>query len=96
VKSFTSKIIVCVVGCLVLGVIVFPVMARENPANIGPISSPPKQVHVLSKLDGMNEMSEMTALRLQMTMDRRSKFIGTLSNIMKKIGHTQDELAQNI
>ncbi|MEN8223495.1 MAG: hypothetical protein ABFR36_09600 [Acidobacteriota bacterium] len=36
------------------------------------------------KLDAMNEMSEMTSLRLQMTMDRRSKFISTLSQIMKK------------
>jgi hypothetical protein len=48
------------------------------------------------KLDGMNEMSEMTSLRLQMTMDRRSKFIETLSNIMKKIGTTQETLVQNI
>ncbi len=49
-----------------------------------------------SQLDGMNEMSEMTSLRLQMTMDRRSKFIETLSNIMKKIGTTQETLSQNI
>ena len=48
------------------------------------------------KLDGMNEMSEMTSLRLQMTMDRRSKFISTLSQIMKKISTTQDILIQNI
>jgi len=48
------------------------------------------------KLDGMNEMSEMTALRLQMTMDRRSKFIETLSNIMKKIGTTMESITQNI
>ena len=47
-------------------------------------------------LDGMNEMSEMTSLRLQMTMDRRSKFILTLSQIMKKISTTQDILVQNI
>jgi hypothetical protein len=48
------------------------------------------------RLDGMNEMSEMTSLRLQMTMDRRSKFISTLSNIMKKTSTTQDILVQNI
>jgi hypothetical protein len=47
-------------------------------------------------LDGMNGISEMTSLRLQMTMDRRSKFIQTLSNIMKKIGATQETLVQNI
>jgi len=48
------------------------------------------------KLKSMNEMSEMTSLRLQMTMDRRSKFISTLSHIMKKISTTQDTLVQNI
>jgi len=48
------------------------------------------------KLDSMNEMSEMTSLRLQMTMDRRSKFISTLSNIMKKISTTQETLTQNL
>ena len=47
-------------------------------------------------LDDMNEMSEMTSLRLQMTMDRRSKFIETLSNIMKKISTTQDTVTQNV
>lgn len=51
---------------------------------------------IKGKLDGLNEMSEMTSLRLQMTMDRRSKFIQTLSNIMKKVGTTQETLVQNI
>ena len=95
-KSFRTKVIVSAVVCLMLGIIVSPVMARENPGNIGPISPPPKQMQELSKLHGLNEMSEMTALRLQMTMDRRSKFISTLSNVMKKIGKTQDEITQNI
>ena len=48
------------------------------------------------RLDGMNELSEMTSLRLQMTMDRRSKFIETLSNIMKKIGTTMETQVQNL
>jgi hypothetical protein len=48
------------------------------------------------KLDSLGEQSEMLSLRLQMTMDRRSKFISTLSNIMKKIATTQDTLIQNI
>jgi len=54
------------------------------------------QEDLKGKLDGMNEMSEMTSLRLQMMMDRRSKFISTLSNIMKKISTTQDTLVQNL
>jgi|GEM_PF-1134816 len=48
------------------------------------------------RLDGLNELSEMTSLRLQMTMDRRSKFISTLSQMMKKTSTTQDILVQNI
>jgi hypothetical protein len=48
------------------------------------------------KLDDMNEMSEMTSLRLQMMMDRRSKSMSTLSNIMKKISETQDSIIQNM
>jgi hypothetical protein len=44
----------------------------------------------------MSEMSEMTSLRLQMTMDRRSRFIETLSNIMKKISETNDTQVQNL
>jgi hypothetical protein len=48
------------------------------------------------KLDSMSEMSAMTSLRLQMAMDRRSKFVQTLSNIMKKISDTQGTLVQNL
>jgi hypothetical protein len=48
------------------------------------------------QLDGLNELSEMTSLRLQMTMDRRSKFVSTLSQIMKKMSTTQDALIQNL
>jgi len=48
------------------------------------------------KLDSLNEMSEMTGLRLQMMMDKRSKFISTLSNIMKKISSTQNTVVQNL
>lgn len=43
-----------------------------------------------------DEISEMNALRLQMSMDRRSKFISILSNIMKKISSTQNTIVQNI
>jgi hypothetical protein len=54
------------------------------------------QSQLQSNLDSMNEMSEMTSLRLQMAMDRRSKFVEALSNIMKKIDDTQSNILQNI
>ena len=75
-----------------------PVIPPLPPRNPGlPVSGLKSlQDDLKSTLDGMNEMSEMTSLRLQMTMDRRSKFIQTLSNIMKKMSTTQDALVQNI
>jgi chromosome segregation ATPase len=48
------------------------------------------------QLDSMNEMSEETSMRLQMAMDRRSKFVEALSNIMKKINDTQNTIVQNL
>jgi len=48
------------------------------------------------KLDSMSEIGEMTSLRLQMAMERRAKFIATLSNMLKKISRTQDTLVQNL
>lgn len=40
--------------------------------------------------------SELASLRLQATMDRRSKTVALLSNITKKISTTQDTLIQNL
>lgn len=37
------------------------------------------------RLDGMTETSEMESLRLQMHMDRRSKLMSTLSDILKRM-----------
>lgn len=51
---------------------------------------------ILAQLDSMNEISEEMSLRLQMAMDRRSKFISTLSQMMKTISSTQDILVQNL
>jgi hypothetical protein len=49
-----------------------------------------------SKLDSMSEMGEMESLRLQMAMDRISKMMSTLSNILKKISDTAAEITQNL
>lgn len=48
------------------------------------------------KPDSTNDMSEMDSLQLQMMMDRRSKFVAALNNIMKKIDDTQDTIIQNL
>ncbi len=49
-----------------------------------------------SEVDALSEMSEEDMLRLQMAMDRESKLVETLSNIMKKISDTADGIAQNL
>ncbi|MEI2737337.1 MAG: hypothetical protein V9F01_00965 [Chitinophagaceae bacterium] len=47
-------------------------------------------------LDSMSEMGEMESLRLQMAMDRMSKMMTTLSNLLKKISDTQNSIIQNL
>lgn len=46
--------------------------------------------------DSMSEMGEMQSMRLQMLMDRRSKFIETLSNLLKKQSETASTVTQNL
>ncbi len=48
------------------------------------------------RLEALGGMSEMTSMRLQMMMDRRSKFTSTLSNILKKIAATHDGVVSNL
>ncbi|SRR6266536_1670541 len=48
------------------------------------------------KLDSMSEMGEMESLRLQMAMDRMSKMMSTLSNLIKKMDQTSDSIIQNL
>lgn len=44
----------------------------------------------------VSDLGEMDSLRLQMAMDRLSKFYTTLSNIEKKVSDTQDQIIQNL
>ncbi|MGA7275455.1 MAG: type II toxin-antitoxin system ParD family antitoxin [Candidatus Udaeobacter sp.] len=79
-----------------------PNNVRRVPTNMhrGPI----KNVCVLraiqdelkNELDSMSEISEMESLRLQMAMDRVSKLMNALSNILKKIGDTQNAIVSNL
>jgi hypothetical protein len=51
---------------------------------------------VKGKLDSLSEMGEMESLRLQMAMDRLSKLMSTLSNLLKKASDTDQGITQNI
>jgi hypothetical protein len=46
--------------------------------------------------DSLSELSEMDQLRLQMAMDRLSKMMSTLSNILKKMSDTASQITQNL
>jgi hypothetical protein len=54
------------------------------------------QMQLSQNLQSMNELSDMTSMKLQMTMDRRSKFIQMLSNIEKKISSGSSAIVQNL
>ena len=49
-----------------------------------------------TNLNSMNDMSETMQLQIQMAMDRQSKFIETLSNLLKKMDDTASSVIQNI
>ena len=51
---------------------------------------------IKNDLDSMSEMGETESLRLQMAMDRMSKMMSTLSNLLKKISDTSQSITQNI
>lgn len=48
------------------------------------------------RLDSMSEMGQMESLRLQMAMDRLSRMMSTLSNVLKKASDTSQAITQNI
>ena len=54
------------------------------------------QAGIQADLDSMSELSQMVSMRLQMAMDRRSKSVETLSNVLKTISDTQDSIIQNM
>jgi hypothetical protein len=63
-------------------------------ANIARIVS--NSAELKTQLQGMYDLSAEMSPRLQMIMDRRSKFIETLSSIMKRIETTQASLVPNL
>ena len=50
---------------------------------------------LLGDLDSMSELGKMERLRLQMAMDRLSKMMSTLSNLLKKLSDTSSQIVQN-
>ena len=55
-----------------------------------------KHRHSSGEMDDVGEMGEMESLRLQMAMDRLTKLMSTLSNLLKKIAETAEGIVQNL
>jgi hypothetical protein len=53
-------------------------------------------IELLHKPDSLSELSEIESLRLQMVMDRLSKLMSTLSNLLKKASDTTSQIVQNL
>ncbi|VBB17674.1 hypothetical protein YASMINEVIRUS_137 [Yasminevirus sp. GU-2018] len=51
---------------------------------------------VADKIDSVSDESEMDQLKLQLSMDRLEKTQGVVSNLLKKISDTNDQLVQNL
>ncbi|HEY8871290.1 MAG TPA: hypothetical protein VIM30_18115 [Candidatus Limnocylindrales bacterium] len=51
---------------------------------------------LINDLDSMSELGEIESLRLQMAMDRMSKMMSTLSNLLKKIADANQQIVQNL
>src|SRR4051812_49924925 len=51
---------------------------------------------VKAELDSLSELGETESLRLQMAMDRMSKLMSTLSNILKQASDTSGQITQNL
>jgi putative addiction module CopG family antidote len=71
-------------------------MKRDGADNVGGEDLQAIKEALKSAVDSLSEMGEMESLRLQMAMDRLSKLISTLSNILKKTTDTASSLVQNL
>lgn len=74
-----------------------PQRAKAGYDSVGSMSELDAQINkTTTKLDGLADLGTMQSMRLQLLMDRRSKFFETLSNVMKKVAGTRDSIIQNM
>lgn len=73
------------------------ILKRELEASLSTLGELETQVEDIKReRDSLSEISEMQSLRMQMMMDRLSKAISTISNIMKKLSETSSGIIQNL
>lgn len=81
-------------------VVIPPKPLRANVAMRPMVAAPAAMATMVDqrddKLDSKNEVSDVASMRLQMAMDRLSKMMSTLSNILKKQSDTENSIINNI
>ena len=77
--------------------------AQQVPQTYRPTPGQPSRAEIAaarerleSALDSMSEMSEMDSMQLQTAMDRLSKAMSTLSNVLKKASDTDQAIITHI
>jgi hypothetical protein len=69
----------------------------DGAAARGALTELEREIQQLKQeLDSLGEMGETGSLRLQMAMDRMSKMMSTLSNLLKKVSDTAQSITQNL
>ena len=63
---------------------------------ISAVTAKAETSRIIDEIGSMSEMDGMESLRLQMAMDRMSKMMSTLSNILKKMSCTASQITQNM
>lgn len=68
----------------------------KNDSTKPNLSIQTKNLKIQNEKADQTDYAEQSSLRLQMVMDRRSKILSALSNIMKKISNSQDQIISNL
>jgi hypothetical protein len=71
------------------------IIYRPSAAS-GQLSKADLEASIAETKDSLSDMSQMDQLQLQMAMDRLSKAMSTLSNVLKKVSDTQGSITNNI
>jgi len=69
-------------------------LTSREPMTLGELRAVADEVK--DRLDSLSELGETESLRLQMAMDRRSAFVSTLSDLMKKVPDTSHSIVDSL
>lgn len=68
----------------------------QTDADYNETTAVPDLASASPRLDSMSEMGETESLRLQAAMDRLSKMMSALSNLLRRVDTTNAAITQNM